>query len=356
MNMTDIILAVTLAKKGGAVFPGDPYPGVDLTQKFAAEIAEAGNPWAWIHGRTQVENFEGIHVGDYIPLVANSNNFKASIMGINTYKGYGDTAVGNHIDFMSDKLWHVAARQNPVLWNNGLIPVETITADGTQAEWTLTKQMDEIASVKQGGVDLTGWSYENTTYKLKFEEAPAAGSITVTGTGSEHPYLASEMYLFLNSLTGHVANSTDTPPSTAVKRFDYSESGIYHYLPDDLKAVIVEKRLYLEKRYNASSKLSSSNSGAFANLGKLWLPTEIEVFGAPVWGGTGFSECGSLQYPLFRFAGNRVKEKAGASKARWWLLTTDTANSGFCCVEADGYMSHNYASYTMGVPICFRIA
>ena len=49
------------------------YEGVDLTLKFATEIAASpysGNPWAWIKARIQAADFTGIHVNDYIPFVS----------------------------------------------------------------------------------------------------------------------------------------------------------------------------------------------------------------------------------------------------------------------------------------------
>ena len=38
------------------------YEGVDLTQKFASEIANYSDEWAWIKARIQAGNFKGIYV------------------------------------------------------------------------------------------------------------------------------------------------------------------------------------------------------------------------------------------------------------------------------------------------------
>ena len=89
-NFLDSLDAGTLGKKDLlGVDIDNTYPGLDLTEKFADEIAAApynGDEWAWIKGRCTSGNFSGIHVRDYIPVTANSNNFKARIIGINTYK------------------------------------------------------------------------------------------------------------------------------------------------------------------------------------------------------------------------------------------------------------------------------
>ena len=352
---------------GGASNPvigasGDGYyEGVDLTLKFSSEIAASpysGDPWAWIKARIQAGDFTGIHVNDYIPFKTTNNvSLKACVGGINTYKDYGDTAVGNHIDFICRELWTTRKPVNPVNYNNGLIPVETITGDGTTTEFTLTKEMNGIASVTQGGTGLTGYSYDASTFKLTFNEAPAAGAITVTGTGTEYPWLASDLYHWLNSLAGQVPNSTALNP--AVKHVDYTQGGVYYYLPDALKAVIVEKRAYLPKRYSASGLLSDDNAGGWENIGKLWLPSEWEVYGGPARGGLrDYSVLGNcIQYPIFRSMTNRVKKRSG-SRDNWWVLSVYSGNTTYwCIVYGNGDATSYLASATyVAAPVCFRIS
>lgn len=335
------------------------YPGIDLTVKHAAEITQSygGDPWAWIKARITAENFEGIHVGDYIPFrdtKASPGTHNARIMGINTYKGYGDTAVGNHIDFFAG-YWSPNKPINSVNYNNGLVPVETITSDGTSTTYTLTKPMYGVASVKLGSEEIpaSGYTYNNETYVLTFTTAPAAGTLTVTGMGSEYPWLASDAYLYANSLAGHVANGTTVNP--AIKRVDYTADGIFAKLPTALKNVIVEKKFYLEKRYSASGLLTESNAGGWVNIGKIWFPTEYEVYGAPVWGGDKYAAMGSaLQYPFFMGGMNRL----AFGRAYWWLLSPYAGNSTYWCYVNNYGLGYSYpASATyVAAPICFRIA
>ena len=98
------------------------YPGVDLTVKFADEIANYSDEWAWITARIKAGNFSGIHVSDYIPVTTGRTDgftFKAQIAGIDTYYQYGDSAVGHHIDFISKELWPDLMVMNQVNYNNG---------------------------------------------------------------------------------------------------------------------------------------------------------------------------------------------------------------------------------------------
>ena len=178
--------------------------------------------------------------------------------------------------------------------------------------------------------------------------------MVVTGTGSEHPWLASDAYLYVNSLAGHVANDTDA--NLAIKRVDYTNDGIYYYLPDWLKAVIIKKRFMLNKRYSTISTLSDENGWGWANLGKLWFPTEIEVCGIPVWGSKdGYGLGGSIQYPIFIGNMRRLKKRSG-SRASWWLLSPYTNTTNWCYVADTGRADHSGASSNrISVPVCFRI-
>lgn len=342
---------------GDGVVPGDPYPGVDLTQQFAAEIDEAGgDPWTWIHERTQTENFKGIHVGDYIPVVANGNTYKSRILGINTYKGYGDVAVGNHIDWMFEELWPTRKPINPANYNNGLIPVENVVSDGESVEYTLTKEMHEIASITLGGVALTDWTYSNTNFKITFEEAPAAGTMVVTGTGTEYPWLACDDYLYANSLAGHVPNGTTVNPP--VKHVDYTQDGIYYHLPQELKDVIIQKRAYIAKRYSSASVLTSPNSAGWADIGYIWFPTEAEVYGQGVWANTAYEMMGSaIQYPYFVGNVHRMKKNTG-ERASWWLMSVPTgATSIWCYIPAAATANNTgVAAANISLPVCFRTA
>lgn len=333
------------------------YPGLDLTVKFADEIAAApynGDEWAWITARKNADNFSGIHVKDYIPVVANGNTYKARIMGINTYKGYGDTEVGKHIDWIFEELWPTLKPINPANYNNGLIPVENVAADGTTTEFTLTKEMNSINNIMMGGEVLTGWTYDATTFKITFEEAPAAGTLVVTGNGTEFPWLASDAYHFANSLAGQVPNGTGFNP--AVKHVDYTQGGIYYYLPQKLKNVIIQKRMYLPKRYSATDVLSNSNAGGWVDIGYIWFPTECEVYGQGVRANAPYDMMGSaIQYPYFAGSMNRVKKRSG-SRYGWWLLSASLGYSLYwCLVDLDGLADiHGVSHAYVAAPVCFR--
>lgn len=274
---------------------GDPYDGVDLTVKHAKEIENYASPWSWIKARIAAGNFSQLHVGDYIPFTTtNGRTFQAQIAGINTYKGYGNTEVGNHIDFITRELWPDTFQMNLVNFNNG-------TAG--------TKQV---------------------------------------------PWLASNGYLFVNSLAGQVPNGKTLPLDMVDK--DYTAGGMYFYLPDDLKSVIVEKRTYAPTRYSASGVLTNDNNGAWVNLGKLWLPDEYEVTGARLMTSTGQFCGGYVQYPIFAGNMNRLK-RANGSRSLWWLSSALAGDSiNFVTVSFNGPVIYVNASDAYRAPFCFRVS
>jgi len=280
------------------------YAGQDLAVKFADEIAESGGDiWAWLRSRTQAGNFTGIHVGDYIQFTAlNGNVIVSEIAGINTYRRYGSPVeVGNHIDLISRDLWPEAVPWNLVNFNNGLAAMP-------------------------------------------------------------NPYLTSNVHAFLNALQMAVPNGTGANPATTT--VDYRTTGILSQLPAELRNVIVPKVALLERRFTSGVLLTESNSWDWREIGPLWLPSEIEVYGCRQWGSNsspeaGRSSGGFVQYPIFAENMKRVKGNGhNGARAWWWLLTAHGGFSTFAAlVGSSGNASHSSASNAAGrVPVCFRIS
>ena len=290
------------------------YDGVDLSTKFATEIASYASAWAWIKARIQAANFDGIHVGDYIPFVLSAGtagglsiaqqSMKAQIAGIDTYYGFGDTAVGHHIDFISKDVINTAIQWQPNDNNN-------------------------------------------------------ATSVTAS------PWLSSKVYAWLNG----VNNYTTSSYGSAAHGLSASGAGIYQLLPSALQGAIVTKRQLLEYRYSSSGLLTYDNNWAWGDMGNLWLPHEVEVYGCQIWSAGNYSNgtyahgsMGGVSYPLFScqggYHGSRVKTNSSGSRANWWLSAVYGGNSTNAC-PVDCYGSATVAACsnsTIYVPVCFRVA
>lgn len=77
------------------------YNGRNLVTVFATEIANYTDEWAWIRARIKAANYEGILIGDYIPITMNNEVVNMQVAGIDTYYKTTNQPVGHHIDFIS---------------------------------------------------------------------------------------------------------------------------------------------------------------------------------------------------------------------------------------------------------------
>lgn len=247
------------------------YSGADLTKRFAEEIAGYANAWRWIKARIAAANFDGLHVGDYLPIYIGEYLIKMQIAGIDTYYKTTDNQLGHHIDWISMDCYP-----------------ETVK-----------------------------WFTENNN----------------NGTAEEAaPYLKSTVKTFLDKLVSS--------------------------LPTEVQEVISGKRFLLENRYSASGTLTDSNAWSWKDLGKLWIPTEFEVFGSCIWSTKPYGSGQSVQYPLFANSYlRRIKgTEDGGNRSSWWLLSVcGGASTSACIINRDGYAHYNGCSNSLRVPICFRI-
>ena len=144
----------------------------------------------------------------------------------------------------------------------------------------------------------------------------------------------------------------------------YLTTTVYNALPSELKAVIVDKYAYIEGRYSASGQLKDSgNYFNKRNLGKVWAPTEYEVFGSTIYGTESRSEGQAVQYPLFRSQGGRnllgcSDDGSGiCGSISWWTASVAYNSSENCIYVHDwGYACIDCADCEFYVPLCFRIA
>ena len=279
------------------------YVGQDLTVKHAVEISSFASPWDWIQARIKAGNFTDINVEDFIPLtITGGIVFMMEVAGINTYRRYGDVEIGNHIDFISRDCHPDTMRFNPVNYNNGT------TVDAT-------------------------------------------------------PWLASELYHRLNSLSGSVPSATTVGGGATLTAVNFATTGVLDKLPASLRNVIVQKRVLLPTRNSTTLLLIDDNSWVWKDAGLLWIPSEMEVYGANMWGSLvpatpGHSTAGFVQYPIFA---NNMKRVKGAGhnggRATWWLSAARGGGSTrFALVGSHGDANSYSATTAHRAPLCFRIA
>lgn len=149
--------------------------------------------------------------------------------------------------------------------------------------------------------------------------APIAVAKTVTG-------VANDSFLMWNT--------SNTNQGTADQKCPYPNSNLKAWeklfeacLPEGLTKYLLTQRVLLEERYSASGALSDSNSWSWQDVGKVWSPSEMEVYGCPVWGTKGYSVGFDCQFDLFRDTAHRLN----GTRYVWWLRSVVGGSSSDVC-------------------------
>ena len=165
--------------------------------------------------------------------------------------------------------------------------------------------------------------------------APVAVAKTVTG-------VANDSYLMWDT--------ANTNQGTADVKNPYLNSNLKAWeklfeacLPEGLTKYLLTQRVLLEERYSASGALSDSNSWSWQDIGKVWSPSEMEVYGCPVWGTKGYSVGFDCQFDLFRDTAHRLN----GTRCNWWLRSVmGGSSSDVCYVSNNGPAGYDSATYT----------
>ena len=165
--------------------------------------------------------------------------------------------------------------------------------------------------------------------------APVAVAKTVTGVANDS-FLA--------------WNTTNTNQGTAETKNPYLGSNLKAWetafeacLPEGLTKYLLTQRVLLEERYSASGAINDSNNWSWQDIGKVWSPSEMEVYGCPVWGTPGWSVGFDCQFDLFHDTAHRIN----GTRCDWWLRSVASGSaSGVCCVDHNGYVYYTSATDT----------
>lgn len=111
-------------------------------------------------------------------------------------------------------------------------------------------------------------------------------------------------------------------------------------------------------KFSRCSLTSSSRLSSPARFGeeedKLWLFSEMEVFGEHDW--TENDPDRGFQFEYFKDRRNRIKVDENGTAHWWWERSPSGSDSDyFCIVSSSGDASHNYADITGGVCFGFYI-
>lgn len=287
------------------------FDGRDLTQVFADEIANYSDEWAWIKARIQAGNYNGLFIADYIPLTINAGTVGGTAIKTQTFKCQ-------------------------------IAGIDTYTG---------------CCDTEQGHhIDFISKEVIDTEVKWNPTDNNNATSAT------PYPWLASNVYAWLNG----VNNYTTSAYNNVAHGGNYNNAGILQLLPTKLSSVIITKRQLLDKRYSASGLLTYSTDWGWENMGKLWLPNEIETYGFQVRSNLGYAQGYwnpeaniGVAYPIYTHSGrNRIKRTSTGGRSAWWLSSVPSGTSADACrCYGSGPATGDLAAYSgVRCPLCFRVA
>lgn len=121
-------------------------------------------------------------------------------------------------------------------------------------------------------------------------------------------------------------------PYLVSKLHDWEINDFLPALPSELQAAIMVQRVLLEERYSSSGKLAESSGWSWVDLGKVWSPSEMEVYGCPVWGTKGYSVGFDSQFPIFTDTASRI----AGGRDNWWLRSVMGGSSSHACDVGSG--------------------
>ena len=287
------------------------YQGRDLTVVFASEIANYSDEWAWIHARIQANNYSGLYIGDYIPVTISAGTVNGKSVAAQTLQ----------------------------------CQIAGINTYKNCGDVVIPSHIDFI-------------SREVITQEFTWNPSDSNNATSAT----PYPWLASGIYAILNG----ISNYTTSAQGNLAHGANCNGAGILQLLPTKLSNQIITKRNLLDQRYNANSALTYSTTWSWQDMGKLWLPNELEVYGTQIRSNLGYGQgywnpeaSIGVSYPIYVNSGfSRVKFDANGNRRAWWLSSCASYNAASVCyVNGNGHANSNVAAHAgICCPLCFRIA
>ena len=165
-------------------------------------------------------------------------------------------------------------------------------------------------------------------------------------------YATNGSYIMWNTTNNNNGTADETSPYLASNLHKWELEVFLPLMPAAWQAVMRSHRSLVETRYSASGVLTESTSWKWADLGKIWSPSEMEVYGCLAWGTRGWSQGMDSQFPLFRETKNRIR-----TRVNWWLRSVYGGSSAYACyVYSTGHANYYSCTSTWIRPLpCFLV-
>jgi hypothetical protein len=161
-----------------------------------------------------------------------------------------------------------------------------------------------------------------------------------------------------NTTDTNNGNASNSSPYVVSNLRSWLNSTLYGLLDTKLKSAIKSKRTLVPYRYQSGVTLTDDYNWGWEDIGKLWVPFEVEIFGYPRFTTKGYGSCQNVQYPIFAHNSGRYVKGNGPDGARvsWWTASVGSGTSiNALPISREGHEYNYYnASRSLRVPICFR--
>ena len=165
-------------------------------------------------------------------------------------------------------------------------------------------------------------------------------------------YAINGSYIYWNTTNTNNGTADESNPYLASNLHAWETGVFLPLMPTAWQNVMRNHRSLVETRYSASGALTDSTSWKWADLGKIWSPSEMEVYGCPIWGTKGYGQGMDSQFPIFRETKNRIK-----GRIAWWLRSVSGGSSVNACYVSNVGLANYYSPTNTWVrPLpCFLI-
>lgn len=313
------------------------YGGKDLSEEFENAAA--------FHAAVAAGDFSKIRIGDCFPI---------SLSG--TYRDYARFTVPSGTTYYTDAALTTEGGTTEEAYQGEYQSATAVkfTVSGTDAYAAIgdcqagfLKSMNETVKMEVAAINpylRMGDTELTAQHVLLVSRDCLANTIQMRcnnsvwyDTTKTNPWLGSAAYETLNNATDGI-----------VKLVEASVLGSYIFGGPNGKGM----RALLA---TMAAGAGSPTSWAWADRGKLFLPEEREVYGAPVWQ-TASYEAGNLynQWPIFAGSARHIMKGSGNGGGRcYWWLETATGATRFARVDSGGDAAGDYAVSARRVPLCF---
>ena len=217
-------------------------------------------------------------------------------------------------------------------------------ATGEDGDYTGIQIGDYIDGLNlEGGTINVAW---NETYKNT--RIVVSGFNHFKGSGDTENTQNHILFTFRNIPFTRQMNATNTNTG------GYAASAMRTFLESDFKTAM--QAIFGDNLLAVRRLLSTKGNWAW-ETDSVFLPTEREVWGSPVWGEVSHDGGAVAQFPIYALSLNQKLKRNAGSRGWWWLATPrDSDTASFVCSSGGGYSGTGAASAAGGVAPAFCLS